>query len=106
MPAKTKKTTLRKILKDCSLIVCGGGEQVCWKGDLSIPKNEDDWKFVVTETELELIEVMYDRLQYSFNLDQEISFKGDSVSLDPVDGEQACLEPVTLWFFSVNNLSK
>ena len=117
MPTKTK-TTLRSLLDDCSLIVVDGGmlfealgvgyEMRCWKGDLAC--NQDDWKFNVTETELELIEVMYDRLQYSFNLDQEIhdfdSFTGDSVSLEPVDGEQATDELVKLRFFSVKNLIK
>lgn len=51
-------------------------------------------------------EVSTNRLQYSFELDREIRFKGASVSLDPVDGEQACSERLKCQFFSVHNLYK
>ena len=108
MTTKTmKKTTLRDILKGCNLIVAdtGGTDQRCWAGRLATDEMMD-WKFKVTKTRLHLIEVSTNRLQYSFELDREIRFKGAFVSLDHVDGEQACSESIKCQFFSVHNLYK
>lgn len=104
MTKTKKKTTLRDILKGCNLIVAdAGGTQRCWAGRLATDAMMD-WKFKITKTRLHLIEVSTNRLQYSFELDREIKFKGTSVSLDPVDGEQACLELIKCKFFSVRKV--
>lgn len=106
MATKTKNA-LRDVLKGCDLIVAdqGGRDQRCWAGRFASDEISD-WKFKVTKTRLHLIDVGTNRLQYSFELDREIRFTGSSVSLDPVDGEQACGDRIKCQFFSVRNLYK